>query len=141
MKGRKDPEYKKLRNKFLLGTLVAITIGAVLLVLIFRVFGLVGGIESDISTSNTYVVYLESDNCSNCSIIKEVLDRNNTVYTEVDAESRTAEDLYKKFDITSTEEINSGILYFVDGKMYSSLFNINNVEELEGFLEYYKLTN
>ncbi len=139
MKGNKDPEYKKYRNRFLLGLFLAIVFSLLMIVIIYRMYGFTKNVQNDISKNNTYVIYLYSKDCKNCKEIESILNKNSTDYQKINSKSSTADDLYKEYNITSTDEIESGILYFQKGKMYSNLFNINDLEELQNFIDYYKL--
>lgn len=139
MKGKYDKEYISLRNRFLLALFVALIFGALALALVFNKFYFGNTINSKISKKESFVIFINSYECENCNEVQKILDDKGVIYEEV--VDNEADSLYKKLGITNTEEVVPSVIYMKKGKMYSSLFEIKNYEELKAFLEYYKLTN
>lgn len=137
MKGNKDPEYIELRNKFLLGFSIVAIFAVAIILLFVNKFGFGTTIDKKINKNETFVVFVTQDKCNNCDKVKEILNNRNVEYEELTYGSNDTDRFYEKYSVTKTEA--PSVIYIRKGKIYSSMFTITNFEELELFLENYKL--
>ncbi len=141
MKGNKDREYIELRNRFLTGLFIAFVLGACLIMFFVNRLS-VGGkdISSKIKQKETFVIYVESKKCDNCKDIQEVLDDNEISYEKLDADTQEAKNFFEKYKVVDDGHIVPAVIYVKKGKVYSSMYDIKNMEEFNLFLKNYKLS-
>ena len=142
MKGIKDQEFIDLRNKFLIGLFFACIFGAGIIMFFFFCFCIGGGISSKIKNKESFVIYLDSDNCGeNCDKVKKILDDNNISYEKLSYSTQQAQNFIEKYNIVDDGHIVPAVFYVRKGKVYSSMYNIRNTEELKLFIKNYKLSS
>ena len=139
MKGYKDQEFKEMRNKFLLGLLVAIVFIALFVVIILRRFGVGSTINSNIRKDKTFTVLVVNKDCSKCDDIKKYLDDNKVKYEELDEYSAEGRSLLANYEFVTYTSVSPAVIYIKKGKMYANLVNVNTTDELELFIKNYKL--
>lgn len=139
MKGYKDQEFKEMRNKFLLGLLVAIVLIALFVVIILRRFGVGSTINSNIRKDKTFTVLVVNKDCSKCDDIKKYLDDNKVKYEELDEYSAEGRSLLANYEFVTDTSVSPAVIYIKKGKMYANLVNGNTTDELELFIKNYKL--
>jgi len=139
MKGYKDQEFKEMRNKFLLGLLVAIVFIALFVVIILRRFGVGSTINSNIRKDKTFTVFVVNKDCSKCDDIKKYLDDNKVKYEELDEYSAEGRSLLANYEFVTDTSVSPAVIYIKKGKMYANLVNVNTTDELELFIKNYKL--
>ncbi|MBQ8131508.1 MAG: hypothetical protein IJ193_03365 [Bacilli bacterium] len=141
MKGSKDKEFIELRNRFFIGLFIACIIGAVVILLFFQRFTFGIGISSKMMQKQDFVIYIDSYDCGDsCDKVKKLLDQKNVKYESLKIDSQEADNLLEKYKITNTVEVVPAVIYIKDGKVYSSMFEVTNLEELELFLKNYQLS-
>lgn len=141
MKGSKDQEFIELRNRFFIGLFIASIICVVVILFLFQRFTFGIGISSKMMKKENFVVYIDSYDCgASCKEVKKVLDNNHVTYENIKIDTSEAENLMNKYKITNTEEVVPAVIYIKGGKLYSSLFEVTNMEELELFLKNYHLS-
>lgn len=141
MKGNKDKEYIELRNRFLIGLFIAIVFGTGL-ILFFTNRLSIGGkdISSKLKQKDTFVIFVESNKCDNCKDIQKILDDNRITYESLDANTQEAKNFFEKYKIVDDGHFVPAVIYVKKGKVYSSMYNIKNMEEFNLFLKNYKLS-
>ncbi len=137
MKGNKDKEYIKLRDKFLIGLLCAAIVGVLCLMVVYNRFSFGGSINSKIRKDETFFIYLESYDCSKCADVKKILDDANIEYETMVTSKDTTKNFFKKYNIVFNNDVAPGVIYFKKGKMISNMLEISNMDELKSFLEFY----
>lgn len=135
----RDEEFIKGRNKFLIGFFVIGIFLVVLLIAISRRFSTSGTIRSRMNNKETFIVFIEKDNCNSCDDVKKVLDKNNIKYMDYYETDTSLRDFLKKYEFNLSSDISPAIIYVKKGKLYSNLVNISDLEELNLFLKNYKL--
>ncbi len=141
MKGNKDKEYIELRNRFLLGLFGCIVVGTLILLIIFRKYVFGGIVTRKMLKEDSFVVLITKNDCSNCDKIKNFLDSQNVIYEELDENSNDAINIFEDYEFNMEEDISPAVLYISNGKLYSSLVNINTTDELKLFIQNYKLSS
>lgn len=137
MKGNKDKEYIKLRDKFLIGLLCASIVGVLCFMVVYNRFSFGGSINNKIRKDETFFIYLESYDCRKCNEVKKILDDFNIDYETMVTSKDTTKNFFKKYNIISTNEVAPGVIYIKNGKMHSNMLEISNMDELKTFLEFY----
>lgn len=139
MKDSKDAEFIKFRNNILVVFLVAGI--CIIFVILFFGKGLVGGpISRKMKNNDTFLIFIGNEQCDNCSSIKSFLDSRNVSYEELNEYDNEAKKIFKKYDFIVDDSISPAVLYVKKGKVYSSLVNLNDTEELSLFIDNYKLS-
>ena len=134
-----DEEFIKARNKFLIGFFVIGIFVIVLLIVIGRRFSTSGTIKSRMDNKDTFIIYIEKDDCSNCNKVKDLLDKNNITYMNYYENDSSLKSFLDKYDFNLSSDISPAIIYIKKGKLYSNMVNIRDIEELELFLRNYKI--
>ena len=135
----RDEEFIKGRNKFLIGFFVVGLFIIVLLIVVARRFSTLGTIKSRMDNKDTFIIYIEKNDCNKCSEVKEILDNNNITYMDYYESDTSLKNFLDKYDFNLSSDISPAIIYIKKGKLYSNMVNIRDLEELELFLKNYKL--
>lgn len=135
----KDEDFIKGRNKFLIGFFVIGLFMIVLLIAVGRRFSTAGTIKSRMNNKDTFIVYIEKDNCTNCKDVKEILDKNNITYMDYYENDKSLRNFLDKYKFNLSNDISPAVIYIKKGKLYSNMVNIRDLEELELFLKNYEL--
>lgn len=139
MNGSKDSEFIKFRNNILVVFLI--TGICIIFVILFFGKGLVGGpVTSKMKDKDSFLIFINNEECSNCNEIKTFLDNKNVSYEELNEYNSEAKKIFKKYDFIVDESISPAVIYVKNGKVYSSLVNLVDTEELGLFIENYKLS-
>ena len=139
MKGSKDSEFIKIRNGILVGILI-VGIALIFIILFFLKGFNTGPITEKMNNSDTFVIFVENDECDKCSDIQSFLDEKNVSYELLNEYNSEAKKIFKKYDFVTEEAISPAIIYVKNGKVYSYLVNMNDTEELSLYIENYKLS-
>ena len=73
-------------------------------------------------------------------MVKNTLESKGVSYFELNVDKE--DDFYKilkRFNMKEEEVVTPGILFIVDGKLYSYMFDINSEEEVLNYIELNKL--
>ena len=142
MKGNKDKEYIELRNRFLIGLFFACIFGAGIIMFFVNRVSIGGGISSKIKNKESFVIYVDSNNCGDtCEDVKKILDDNNITYEHLEYSSQQAQNFFKKYKVVDDGHVVPAVFYVKKGKVYSSMYDIRNTEEFELFIKNYKLSS
>lgn len=140
MKGNKDRNFIEFRNKALLILLLVVVFGSLLIVIINRKFIFGGKVTRKMIKEDSFTVFINNTNCSNCDNIKAFLDSENVSYEEIYEDSGDAEDIFKTYEFNTEKSVSPAVLYVKEGKLYAFLVNINETDELKYFIKNYKLS-
>ena len=83
---------------------------------------------------------LESKKCSKCDMVKSVLDSKGVSYFELNIDKD--DDYYKilkRFNMNEEDVSTPGIMFIVEGKVYSFMFDIKSEDEVLSYIELNKL--
>lgn len=137
----KDPEVIELRNRFTIGICAAILF-CIPAILAFNNF--FGNNHSKpykmILQKENFVLLLESNKCSKCDMVKSVLDSKGVSYFELNIDKD--DDYYKilkRFNMNEEDVSTPGIMFIVEGKVYSFMFDIKSEDEVLSYIELNKL--
>ncbi len=140
MKGSKDQEFVQLRNRFLIVFFVICIVGAIVILFLFQRFRFGLGVSSKLNRKDTFLIYVDSYQCDSCTEVKKLLDQRNVEYETMKMDSPEAKNFFDKYEIDNNGEVIPAVIYIKDGKVYSTMFQISNLEELELFLKNYHLS-
>ena len=132
----KDKEFMELRNRFLLGVFIALVVVIPLFfVLIYRFDTKEPIIEEDIILKETFFLFIESNNCTNCNKLENIMKNENIDYEKISIESENYEEIKSKLNISNLNISPPSILYIYNNEVVDSL-NIKNENELKEFLRH-----
>ena len=137
----KDPEVIELRNRFTIGICAAILF-CIPAILAFNNF--FGNNHSKpykmILQKDNFVLMLESKKCDKCDMVKAVLDSKGVSYFELNIDKE--DDYYKilkRFNLEDEDVSTPGIMFIVEGQLYSFMFDISTEYEFLKYVELNKL--
>ena len=138
-----DPELIELRNKFLLGILVAVVFCVPLIVFMSK--NMVtndSDIYSYIKNRETFIIFVEEKRCSECDNVKDILDSKNVSYYVLNIDKTNDYlSILKRLNLSEDSVTTPGIIYVDEGKLYSYLFNIADDEQVNNYISLNKLEN
>ena len=137
----KDPEIVELRNKFTIGICAAILF---CIPAIWAFNNFFGNNHSKpykmILQKENFVLMLESNKCDKCDMVKSVLDSKGVSYFELNIDKE--DDYYKilkRFNLEDEDVLTPGIMFIVEGQLYSFMFDISTENEVLKYVELNKL--
>lgn len=135
-----DPEFIMLRNRFLLGVLVAI----IFIVPLFFFFKnkLISNedILQKIRNNETLMILVVENDCIECKNYQEQLNNNDIGYMKVNKSKDTNYELILNELNMSYDDVTSpSIIYVKNKKVVSTLTNMKTNEEINSFIVNYKL--
>lgn len=135
-----DPEFIMLRNRFLLGVLVAI----IFIVPLFFFFKnkLISNedILQKIRNNETLMILVVENDCIECKNYQEQLNNNGIGYMKVNKSKDTNYELILNELNMSYDDVTSpSIIYVKNKKVVSTLTNMKTNEEINSFIVNYKL--
>ena len=138
-----DPELIELRNKFLLGILVAVVFCVPIIVFMSK--NMVtndSDIYSYIKNKETFIIFVDEKRCSACDEVREILDNKNVSYYEMNIDkTKDYLSILKRLNLSEEIVTTPGIIYVDEGKLYSYLFDIESDEQVNNYIELNKLEN
>ncbi len=139
----KDPEVIELRNRFTIGICAAILFCIPAIFAFNNAFGNNHSkVYEMILKKDNFVVVLESKKCSKCDMVKSVLDSKGVSYFEFNIDKE--DDYYKilkRFELDESQVKTPGIMFIVEGKLNSFMFDISKEDEVISYVELNKLGN
>ena len=85
---------------------------------------------------DTFVILFTKEDCNFCKKTKNILKNEEIKYEEINTDrERYYDTIIHKLEISRNEIKEPTVMYIKDGKLKSSLVNINNKEELILYLE------
>lgn len=135
-----DPEFIMLRNRFLLGVLVAI----IFIVPLFFFFKnkLISNedILQKIRNNETLMILVVENDCIECKNYQEQLNNDGIGYMKVNKSKDTNYELILNELNMSYDDVTSpSIIYVKNKKVVSTLTNMKTNEEIKSFIVNYKL--
>lgn len=135
-----DPEFIMLRNRFLLGVLVAI----IFIVPLFFFFKnkLISNedILQKIRNNETLMILVVENDCIECKNYQEQLNNDGIGYMKVNKSKDTNYELILNELNMSYDDVTSpSIIYVKNKKVVSTLTNMKTNEEINSFIVNYKL--
>ena len=138
-----DPELIELRNKFLLGILVAVVFCVPIIVFMSK--NMVtndSDIYSYVKSRETFIIFVEEKRCSACDDVRQILDNKNVSYYVMDIDkTKDYLNILKRLNLSEDVVTRPGIIYVDEGKLYSYLFDIESDEQVNNYIELNKLEN
>lgn len=138
-----DPELIELRNKFLLGILVAVVFCVPIIVFMSK--NMVtndSDIYSYIKNKETFIIFVDEKRCSACDDVQDILDNKNVSYYEMNIDkTKDYLSILKRLNLSEEIVTTPGIIYVDEGKLYSYLFDIESDEQVNNYIELNKLEN
>jgi len=138
----KDPEFIALRNKFLMGLGFVIIVTIPLLFLLINKFGDTrSSVLKSFYAKDTFVIYLNnSKECNFCKVVMNKLDSDQVNYFSYDiSKEKDYKEVLYKLEISENALDIPGVVFVVEGKVYSNLLGIDDINLLDSFLETYHL--
>lgn len=135
-----DPEFIMLRNKFLIGILVAL-IFIIPLFLFFKNKIIDNeDIIKKIRNKETLIILVVENNCIECKNYQEQLDNNDITYIKVNKEKdKNYELILNELNMSYDDVTSPSIIYVKDKKVVATLTNMKSNEEINNFIINYKL--
>ena len=141
MKGLNDPEVIALRNRIILGVVIAL-----IFVVPFTFFFINKLTEKDtkivkeIKNGESMIILVSNEKVSNEVEIDDILSEVKIKYYKTtDQTNKYYESLLKNINMTSTDIVPPTVIYIKDGNLTASLVDIKNISDLILFLENYGL--
>ena len=138
-----DPELIELRNKFLLGILVAVVFCVPIIVFMSK--NMVtndSDIYSYIKNRETFIIFVEEKRCSECYKVQDILASKNVSYYVLNIDKTNDYlSILKRLNLSEDSVTTPGIIYVDEGKLYSYLFNIADDEQVNNYISLNKLEN
>ncbi len=138
--GKNEKDFKDLIQKIVLLVLAFLVVASLVAMIFFKKYLFGGTVTRKMIKEDTFLVFINGADCSNCQKIKEFLVEENVPFEELEETSSDAEDIFKEYEFNLEKSVAPAVLYIKDGKLYSNLVNINTTEELKLFIKNYKLS-
>lgn len=111
-------------------------------VILHRFGGADSSIENKIKEEKDMIILVHKSKCDSCWDIKKTLIKHILFYDTVNSDNdKRYQSILKKLDLSEQDIEEPTIINVEKGKVVSLLVNIQNVDDLEEFLEYNNLTN
>ena len=137
-----DPELIELRNKFLLGIVIAVIFCTPLFIFMNKSFG---SNESKIykmmKQRESFVVFTYDKKCDTCDGVKNMLDKKKLPYFELNVDKAKDLDKILKWLNINSEIESPGLIYVKDGFLGAYIFDIKTEEDVNDFIKLNKLGN
>ena len=133
-------EFIELRNRFLVGLLIA---GICSFLLIFLLTSKLGNYDSkvlkEINRKKTFFVLLtNSKDCSKCDNYLKKIDKLDVVYYNYDLSKESDyTDILKRIGLSENVVELPGIIYIKNGEMVANIMGIDDDEVFEEFIKRY----
>lgn len=133
-------EFIELKNRFLLGLLVAVIVAFLLILFFANKFGFRDSkILKAINQNKTFFLLLiDSDECSQCSNYLEKLEDSDVKYYKYDVSIKADYDEFlEKVELTDEMIECPGIIYIEKGEMVANIMGIDDESIFSDFVERY----
>ena len=131
-----DEGVRELFNKFKIGIIIIIIFLIPVLFIFINGFGRENNkIINKINNKETFYLLI-FDNKTNNKGIDKILNNNNVLYEKYNTDkTRYYDELLNKLKINEDDIIKPTLIYIKDGKLYSSLVDINDENILLSFID------
>lgn len=137
----KDPEFIKLKNRFLLGILVALVFSVPLLIFVSKTYSS-SNILTKIEKKETFTVIVTKKKCEMCKDALKVLKDNNVNYVELKMDSnKDYKEILRRLKVDNPKEEAPILIYVKDGEMFANLFSITKKSIAKEFISNHSLIN
>ena len=137
-----DPELIELRNKFLLGIVIAVVFCTPLFIFMNKSFG---SNESKIykmmKQRDSFVVFTYDKKCDTCDGVRKMLDENNLPYFELNIDKAKDLDKILKWLKINEDVVSPGLIYVKDGFLGAYIFEIKTEDDVIDFIKLNNLRN
>ena len=137
----RNEEFIELRNKFLLGVLVALIITIPFLLLFIRQYRAnKSSVLEAYGNKKTFTVLIyKSSDCSKCKMIRSKLDSLDVYYLEYDLDKAVGkETLLKRVGVSEKDLIIPALVYVKNGESIVRSLEIDDEESIDEFVNYSK---
>ena len=133
-----DLDLKELLMKLGIWLAVVVVFGSLMTIILVNRFGSKGiSINSKIDKKQTMIILVVSNDTKNTSKIKNIIKKYNIDYAVVNqSKERYFDDFLRKLSISESDIVVPTIIYVEEGKVNSILVNVEDLDELQTFLEY-----
>lgn len=135
-----NPEMIELKNKFILGLLIALVIAIPFLLLFSnKLTNFNSKVYNEIRKDKSFLVlFIDSPSCNNCnSTIKTLNDLDIKYYKYDIKKENDYTDILKELNIKEELVEVPALIYIKNGKMEANMMNISKTEDILDFLEFY----
>lgn len=135
----KDPEFIEMRNKFLLGLIIALIFSIPVFFIFKNKLVVNNELENKISKNKEVVLYINSNDCINCKKVKKYLDNNKIKYYTLGTSSNKYKSIMNKIGVNEKKIIAPAIIYIEESELKAYIVNVNSKNEVNKFLETYNI--
>lgn len=137
----KDPEFVKLRNKFLFAVFIGLLFTVPLLIFVSKTYSS-SNVLNKINKGKTFTILVVNSDCDMCDSVDEILDNSDVDYLVLDkSTNKDYDEIMNKLTIVNKREKFPIVVYVEEGKMKAYLTNITNDDLVNQFLESHSLVN
>lgn len=137
----KDPEFVKLRNKFLFAVFIGLLFTVPLLIFVSKTYSS-SNVLNKINKGKTFTILVVNSDCDMCNSVDEILDNSDVDYLVLDkSTNKDYDEIMNKLTIVNKREKFPIVVYVEEGKMKAYLTNITNDDLVNQFLESHSLVN
>lgn len=134
----KDEEFIAIKNRVLLAIFVAIVFTIPLFIFMLNKFGNGGSaVINSINKKEEMVIFITSSKCKLCDEVNDYLKDKDVKFTTINIDH---DDYYemvlKKLDLSKENIVVPSLIYVEDGKLYSSMVDINDKEQIDSFIRF-----
>ena len=135
----RDPEFIELRNRFLIGLMVALFVGGLLIIIFYRsLISERSKVYNQLRSDDTVLLFVEDNNCDRCIQIKNILDNKRVEYYIYNRDSDVERDSIEKVLKIDNYSIEiPALMYVKNGKVKSFLSDAEDIEEINDFIDNY----
>ena len=134
-----DPEFIMLRNRFLIGILVALIFIMPLFFFFKNKIISNEDIIREIRNKEKIIILVVENNCIECKNYQQKLNNNNEDYMKVDKiKDKDYELILNELNISSDDITTPAIIYVKNKKVVAILTNMKSDEEINNFILNYK---
>ncbi len=135
----KDPEFIELRNKFFIGVLVALLFSVPLIIFFYK-NNTTSNVNKMLNEKKSFVVVVESNDCSKCELLEETLDIKNIEYKIINSnKTKDYSLIMQKLGILNENKKFPILVVVEEGKMKANLFDIQSKKDINEFLKFHNI--
>lgn len=137
----RDPEFILLRNRFLVAVGVALIFAIPTLLFVVKSFGReVTDVLKGLNEKEDMLIYVESNDCTGCLEVKQVLEDKNVDYMVLNIDKNTDyEEIIRKIGISKKVVEVPSLIYVEDGDMVANFMGIKTQDDVLSFLEVHNI--
>lgn len=137
----KNEEFIELRNKFILGVVIALIITIPFLCLfISRYSGTKTNVYKSFRNKETFIIYVSNSSCDNCEFVEKKLEELDVSYLEYNLDKAKDKDLViDKIGIKEEKIKVPALIYVKEGVPLVNSLDISEEDDILDFIKYSKL--